>query len=56
MTVEPDRIAHIVQVQFHKQPAKRKPTVRGNGLLEWVPLSGIVAQDPDGKLYCLSMA
>jgi len=56
MTVDPQRIAHIVQTQFQKQPAKRKPAVRGNGLHEWVPLSGIVAQDPDGNLYCLSMA
>jgi hypothetical protein len=30
--------------EFRKLPAKRKPTVRDNGLREWVPLSGIVVK------------
>ncbi|KAH7037132.1 adenosine deaminase/editase [Microdochium trichocladiopsis] len=56
MTVDPERIAHLVQQEFQKLPAKRRPAVRGNGLHEWVPLSGIVAQASDGELYCLSVA
>lgn len=56
MKVDPERIAHLVQSEFQKLPAKRKPAVRSNGLHEWVPLSGIVAQDADGQLFCLSMA
>ncbi|KAJ1336037.1 tRNA-specific adenosine deaminase 1 [Microdochium nivale] len=56
MKVDPERIAHLVQSEFQKLPAKRKPAVRSNGLHEWVPLSGIVAQDADGQLFCLSVA
>ncbi|KAI5867423.1 adenosine deaminase/editase [Durotheca rogersii] len=45
MTVTPDDIASLVLSQFDKLPAKRKPQVRANGVREWVPLSGIVAQE-----------
>ncbi|RSL46382.1 hypothetical protein CEP53_010355 [Fusarium sp. AF-6] len=55
MTSQPDLIAQAVLQQFDKLPAKRKPTVRDNGLHEWVPLSGIVAER-DGILSCLALA
>ncbi|KAG6004643.1 hypothetical protein E4U21_000867 [Claviceps maximensis] len=48
-------IARTVISQFNKLPTKRKPTVRDNGLHEWVPLSGIVAEQ-DGNLTCLALA
>ena len=44
MSHEADAIALAVLGEFRKLPAKRKPTVRDNGLHEWVPLSGIVAK------------
>ncbi len=44
MTVSSDLIASLVQQEFDKLPTKRKPVVRDNGLREWVPLSGIVAE------------
>ncbi|TRX89990.1 hypothetical protein FHL15_009091 [Xylaria flabelliformis] len=54
MTVKSDLIASLVQQEFDKLPAKRKPVVRDNGLREWVPLSGIVAEGmkclPSSKL------
>ncbi|RYC59372.1 hypothetical protein CHU98_g6826 [Xylaria longipes] len=56
MTVKSDLIASLVQQEFDNLPAKRKPVVRDNGLREWVPLSGIVAEEKDGKLTCLSLA
>ncbi|KAI1747479.1 adenosine deaminase/editase [Xylaria castorea] len=56
MTVKSDLIASLVQQEFAKLPAKRKPVVRDNGLREWVPLSGIVAEGKDGQLTCLSLA
>ncbi|KAI0204112.1 adenosine deaminase/editase [Astrocystis sublimbata] len=56
MTVKADLIASLVQQEFDKLPAKRKPGVRDNGLREWVPLSGIVAEERDGTLTCLSLA
>ncbi|KAF4968952.1 hypothetical protein FSARC_3716 [Fusarium sarcochroum] len=55
MTSQPDLIAQAVLQQFHKLPAKRKPAVRDNGLHEWVPLSGIVAEK-EGGLTCLALA
>ncbi|EFQ29571.1 adenosine-deaminase domain-containing protein [Colletotrichum graminicola M1.001] len=55
MTADPDQIADVVLRQFQKLPAKRRPQVRDNGLHEWVPLSGIVAEK-DGVLTCLSLA
>ncbi|KAF4344618.1 tRNA-specific adenosine deaminase 1 [Fusarium beomiforme] len=50
-----DLIAHAVLQQFSKLPPKRKPAVRDNGIHEWVPLSGIVAEK-DGVLKCLALA
>ncbi|KAB5528866.1 adenosine-deaminase domain-containing protein [Coniochaeta sp. 2T2.1] len=51
----PDEIASLVLQQFDKLPQKRKPAVRDNGIHEWVPMSGIVAE-VDGLLKCLSLA
>jgi tRNA-specific adenosine deaminase 1 len=48
-------VARTVISQFRKLAAKRKPTVRNNGLHEWVPLSGIVAEQ-DGNMTCLALA
>ncbi|KAI0019071.1 adenosine deaminase/editase [Xylariomycetidae sp. FL0641] len=56
MTVTPDDIASLVLKEYDKLPPKRKPVVRDNGLHEWVPLSGIVAQGRDDTLTCLSLA
>jgi tRNA-specific adenosine deaminase 1 len=47
MTATADEIANLVLQEYDKLPAKRKPVTRDNGLREWVPLSGIVAE---GKL------
>lgn len=44
MEDEADTIAGLVFEQFDGLPAKRKPTIRDNGLHEWVPLCGIVAK------------
>ncbi|KAL2874212.1 hypothetical protein SGCOL_010580 [Colletotrichum sp. CLE4] len=55
MPADPDEIADVVLRQFKKLPTKRRPQVRDNGLHEWVPLSGIVAEK-DGVLTCLSLA
>ncbi|OAR02839.1 hypothetical protein LLEC1_07419 [Akanthomyces lecanii] len=48
-------IAEAVLTQFSKLPAKRKPKVRDNGLHEWAPISGIVAES-DGSFTCVSLA
>ncbi|KAJ2996047.1 hypothetical protein NUW58_g1098 [Xylaria curta] len=71
MTSKPNVVASLVQQEFEKLPAKRKPVIRDNGLHEWVPLSGIVAEgiiyfspllyshsilDKYGKFTCLSLA
>ncbi|CAD6444446.1 4c181175-502f-4b82-a424-2b5343324335 [Sclerotinia trifoliorum] len=50
-----DEIANVVLKQFDELPAKRKPLNRGEGVREWVPLSGIVASGENG-LTCLSLA
>lgn len=55
MTALPNLIAQVVLEQFAKLPQKRKPIIRDNGLHEWVPLSGIVAER-DGSLTCLALA
>ncbi|KAL6885965.1 adenosine deaminase/editase [Trichoderma evansii] len=55
MTSRANLIARAVISQFEKLPSKRKPNVRDNGLHEWVPLSGIVAER-DGNLTCLALA
>jgi hypothetical protein len=39
-----DEIADAVLKQFYDLPKKGKPLVRGGGVKEWVPLSGIVAE------------
>lgn len=55
MTSQADLVAQAVLQQFSKLPSKRKPAVRDNGVHEWVPLSGIVAEK-DGILTCLALA
>lgn len=55
MTPRADLIAHAVISEFNRLPAKRKPSVRDNGLHEWVPLSGVVAES-NGEFYCLALA
>jgi tRNA-specific adenosine deaminase 1 len=44
MDIPGDDIAEVVLQQFNALPSKRKPLARGDGVREWVPLSGIVAQ------------
>lgn len=39
-----DEIADMVLSQYATLPKKAKPLIRGGGLKEWVPMSGIVAQ------------
>ncbi|KAI1423439.1 adenosine deaminase/editase [Xylaria sp. FL1777] len=56
MTNNSDLVASLVQQKFDNLPTKRKPVVRDNGLREWVPLSGIVAEEKNGRLTCLSLA
>ncbi|OAA62424.1 Adenosine deaminase/editase [Niveomyces insectorum RCEF 264] len=51
-----DAIADAVLREFDKLPANRKPAVRTNGVREWVPLSGIVAEFGDGDFVCLALA
>jgi tRNA-specific adenosine deaminase 1 len=55
MASHSDSIASVVIEQFNRLPAKRKPSIRDNGLREWVPLSGIVAEI-DGEFVCLALA
>ncbi|KAH7158073.1 adenosine deaminase/editase [Dactylonectria estremocensis] len=55
MTSRPDLIAKVVLQQFQTLPNKRKPRIHSNGTLEWVPLSGIVAER-NGTLTCLALA
>ncbi|KAF5542545.1 tRNA-specific adenosine deaminase 1 [Fusarium phyllophilum] len=55
MMSQADLVAEAVLQQFDKLPSKRKPAVRDNGVHEWVPLSGIVAEK-DGILTCLALA
>lgn len=56
MEVTADEIARAVIDKFNSLPQKRKPIVRGNGSIEWVPLSGVVAEFPDRTVKCLSLA
>jgi tRNA-specific adenosine deaminase 1 len=44
MAISGDEIADVVLREFDRWPQKRKPRVRSDGVKEWVPLSGIVAQ------------
>ena len=55
MTARANLIAQTVLDQFDKLPAKRKPAVRNNGIHEWVPLSGIVAER-NGTFTCIALA
>lgn len=55
MASKADLVAQIVIDEFNKLPPKRKPTIRDNGLHEWVPLSGIVAEH-NGNLTCIALA
>ncbi len=44
MAISGDVVADAVLREFDGWPQKRKPLVRSDGVKEWVPLSGIVAQ------------
>lgn len=55
MASRADSVASVVIERFNQLPAKRKPSIRDNGLREWVPLSGIVAEI-DGEFICLALA
>lgn len=44
MEISGDDIAEVVLKQFDSWEKKRKPIIRTNGVREWVPLSGIVAE------------
>ncbi|KAG9241731.1 tRNA-specific adenosine deaminase [Calycina marina] len=55
MEVLGDDIALTVLQKFDSLPTKAKPLNRGNGMKEWVPLSGIVASSKHG-LTCLALA
>lgn len=49
--VDGDEIADAVLKNFGSWEKKRKPLVRTNGVREWVPLSGIVAQGDSWVLF-----
>ncbi|TVY25543.1 tRNA-specific adenosine deaminase [Lachnellula hyalina] len=55
MEISGDDIADAVLKQFDSWEKKRKPLARPNGVREWVPLSGIVAQGTNG-FTCLAAA
>lgn len=55
MTLKTEQIPRVVFNEFEKLPSKRKPSVRDNGLHEWVPLSAIVSEQ-DGGFQCLALA
>jgi tRNA-specific adenosine deaminase 1 len=55
MDVSGDEIAEAVLKEFDKWPTKRKPLRRGDGVQEWVPLSGIVAQGETLKVGARSL-
>ncbi|KAF2403617.1 tRNA-specific adenosine deaminase [Trichodelitschia bisporula] len=48
-------VARCVLRAFETLPAKRKPLPRGNGVREWVPLSGIVLTRGNGPMTCVSL-
>jgi tRNA-specific adenosine deaminase 1 len=56
MPADADEIADRVLAAFERLPANGKPALRPNGVHEWVPLSGIVAEAEDGTLTCLALA
>ncbi|KAK6581289.1 hypothetical protein PZA11_005980 [Diplocarpon coronariae] len=45
MNISGDEVAELVLREFDKWPTKRRPLARSDGMKEWVPLSGIVAQE-----------
>ncbi|KKA27782.1 hypothetical protein TD95_004963 [Thielaviopsis punctulata] len=49
-----DVITQCVLDEFAKLPAARKPTIRSNGIHEWVPCSGIVAKF-GGHFKCICL-
>ncbi|OWO99116.1 tRNA-specific adenosine deaminase [Marssonina coronariae] len=55
MNISGDEVAELVLREFDKWPTKRRPLARSDGMKEWVPLSGIVAQGM-GSLKCLAAA
>ncbi|KAG9258698.1 adenosine deaminase/editase, partial [Emericellopsis atlantica] len=55
MASKADLIANSVLAEFDKLPPKRKPSHRGNGHQEWVPLSGIVVEHGD-HVRCVALA
>ncbi|KAF4629033.1 hypothetical protein G7Y89_g9115 [Cudoniella acicularis] len=55
MEASADAIADVVLKEFDSWEKKRKPLVRTNGVREWIPLSGIVAQGKN-SLTCLAVA
>ncbi|TVY51114.1 tRNA-specific adenosine deaminase 1 [Lachnellula cervina] len=55
MEISGDDIADVVLKQFDSWEKKRKPIIRTNGVREWVPLSGIVAEGTNG-FTCLAAA
>ncbi|RDA85319.1 hypothetical protein CP532_4967 [Ophiocordyceps camponoti-leonardi (nom. inval.)] len=54
-TSHANAIAQAVTSKFNSLPPKRKPSTRDNGAAEWIPLSGIVAEEND-LFTCLSLA
>jgi tRNA-specific adenosine deaminase 1 len=42
--IDGDAIAEVVLAKFDQLPKKRKPLARADGVREWVPLAGIVAE------------
>lgn len=36
------RVASLVHAHFEALPQRSKPNIHGNGMREWIPLSGIV--------------
>jgi tRNA-specific adenosine deaminase 1 len=55
MNLDANLVASVVLNQFNILPRKRRPQIRSNGVREWVPLSGIIAEQ-DGVLHCLALA
>ncbi|KAK2767505.1 hypothetical protein FQN54_003662 [Arachnomyces sp. PD_36] len=53
------RIAYLVHTQFDALPKQSKPCIRGNGVKEWIPMSGIVLacheDTPEETLTCVAV-
>ncbi|KAG5206007.1 Adenosine-deaminase editase domain protein [Trichophyton interdigitale] len=54
------RVASLVHAHFEALPQRSKPTIHGNGMREWIPLSGIVLvtneNTPEEALTCVAVA